>query len=261
MLRMLCRAVPPLPHATAIGNRVLKPVYLRKPRHDVLVDTLGLQMRLNPYEAIDGAYLFHPHLYDRAEVRFLQRHLRPGNVFVDVGAHIGFYALLGARAVGSRGTVVAIEPDPVSYERLRWHVIANGSHQVMTVNLGVSDREEQRELAIQVHGNRGGSSFRTASDVVERVACRPLAAILDDLDVQRVTGMKLDIEGFERRVLDRFFADAPPDLRPEFMIVEGQGRSSGSGDAALLHLLGRNGYRLRSSHVGNALNWVLVRAQ
>lgn len=259
-LRLLCRAIPPLPHATAIVNRALKPLYLRKPRPEVAVDTLGLRMRLNPYEAIDGAYLFYPHLYDRAEVRHLQEHLRPGDVFIDVGAHIGFYALLGARAVGPAGTVVAIEPDPVSYERLAWHVRTNRTGQVRTVNAAVSDRDEERDLAIQARGNRGGSSLGATSDVVERVVCRPLGAILDELGVDRITGMKLDIEGHEATVLGRFFADtgAGSPRRPEFMIVEGQG--AGAADDELLALLAANGYRVKSTHTGNALNWVVVRS-
>ena len=261
-LRLLCRAIPPLPHATAIVNRALEPLYLRKPRSEVRVDTLGVEMRLNPYEAIDGAYLFYPHLYDRAEVRYLQEHLRPGDVFVDVGAHIGCYTLLSARAVGPAGTVIAIEPDPVSYERLAWHVGRNGTRQVRTVDVAVSDRDEDRDLAIQARGNRGGSSLLAISEVVERVACRPLTAILDELGVDRVTGMKLDIEGHEHTVLGRFFADtgAASSRRPEFMIVEAQGPGAGSADDELRELLAANGYRMRSTHVGNALNWVCVRS-
>ena len=136
-----------------------------------MADTLGFQMMLNPYEAIDGAYLVRTST-DRAELRFLRSRLRLGDVFVDVGAHIGFYSLVGAQAVGYAGTVVSIEPDPVSYERLLWHVSANQAHQVRSVNLAVSDRDEQRDLAINVHGNRGGSSFGSTSETVVRSQCR-----------------------------------------------------------------------------------------
>ena len=43
------------------------------------------------------------------------------------------------------------------------------------------------------------------------------------------------------------------------MIVEGQGPAAGSADDELLDLLAANGYRVTSAHLGNALNWVLVR--
>jgi len=55
----------------------------------------------------------------------LQQHLRPGMIFYDVGANIGFFTLLGARLVGKEGRVVAFEADPEIARRLREHVSRN----------------------------------------------------------------------------------------------------------------------------------------
>ena len=55
----------------------------------------------------------------------LQRHLRPGMIFYDVGANIGFFSLLAARIVGKDGRVVAFEADPEVAGRLRDHVLRN----------------------------------------------------------------------------------------------------------------------------------------
>jgi len=56
----------------------------------------------------------------------LQRHLRPGMTFYDVGANIGLFSLLAARLVGKDGRVVAFEADPEIATRLREHVARNG---------------------------------------------------------------------------------------------------------------------------------------
>jgi hypothetical protein len=49
----------------------------------------------------------------------LSRYLKPGDCFYDVGAHIGFYALLAARLIGETGTIIAFEPDIENAETLR----------------------------------------------------------------------------------------------------------------------------------------------
>jgi FkbM family methyltransferase len=55
----------------------------------------------------------------------LQKYLRPGMTFYDIGANIGFFSLLAARLVGASGRVVAFEADPEVALRLREHVTRN----------------------------------------------------------------------------------------------------------------------------------------
>jgi FkbM family methyltransferase len=55
----------------------------------------------------------------------LQQYLRPGMIFYDIGANIGFFSLLAARIVGKDGCVVAFEADPEIAARLREHVTRN----------------------------------------------------------------------------------------------------------------------------------------
>jgi FkbM family methyltransferase len=55
----------------------------------------------------------------------LQQYLRPGMVFYDIGANIGFFSLLASRIVGKDGRVIAFEADPEIAARLRLHVRRN----------------------------------------------------------------------------------------------------------------------------------------
>ncbi len=55
----------------------------------------------------------------------LQQNLRPGMLFYDIGANIGFFSLLAARLVGKQGHVVSFEADPEIAARLREHVARN----------------------------------------------------------------------------------------------------------------------------------------
>lgn len=56
----------------------------------------------------------------------LQKFLRPGMTFFDLGANIGFFSLLAARLIGGGGRVVAFEADPEVAARLRENIQKNG---------------------------------------------------------------------------------------------------------------------------------------
>lgn len=59
----------------------------------------------------------------------LQKHLRPGMTFYDIGANIGLYSMIAARLVGEQGRVVAFEADPEIAARLREHLSRNQFRQ------------------------------------------------------------------------------------------------------------------------------------
>lgn len=67
----------------------------------------------------------------------LREYLRPGTIFFDIGANIGFFSLLAARLVGKEGRVVAFEADPEVAGRLREHVARNEFGWVTVVQQAV----------------------------------------------------------------------------------------------------------------------------
>jgi FkbM family methyltransferase len=181
-------------------------------------------MLLDPAENIDSALLFYPQLYEHHEIRFVREHLLEGNVFLDVGANVGFYSLIASKLVGNSGMVLAIEADPVSYEKLRQNLALNGATNVRAVNIGVSDVAATRPLYLNLNGNRGGNSLLDAASGAKAptiaIDCKPLTDVLALYGIKKVNLAKFDIEGLEYRVLDRFFADADPSLAPGRIIVE-----------------------------------------
>jgi FkbM family methyltransferase len=69
--------------------------------------------------------------------RALTDMLRPGMVFYDLGANIGFFSLLGARLVGVTGKVFSFEPDSEIASRLRRNIDWNGFKNVTVVEVGI----------------------------------------------------------------------------------------------------------------------------
>jgi FkbM family methyltransferase len=87
----------------------------------------GMWLRVNPrtgHDVLEG-------LGEPAVQAALRQQLRPGMIFYDLGANIGFFSLLAARLVGPTGRVVSFEADPEVAERLRENVARNNLSHVV----------------------------------------------------------------------------------------------------------------------------------
>jgi FkbM family methyltransferase len=243
LLRGLTTRLPGVPGAGFLANS-LSEFYNRRPRSVVDCESYGWKLRLDPREAVERGMLFFPQLYERRERRFLEQHLRSGNVFLDVGANVGFYSLLASRLVGPTGRVLAFEADPDTHKCLAHHVAQNGAGNVTCINAGVSDRNETLHLVRNRGGNRGGNSFVTSGSDAVPVACAPIIDFLERHAVAHVDAMKIDIEGMESRVLGHFFAHAPKALWPNFMVLEDNPAFRTAGAPHIDAGLTEKGYRI-----------------
>jgi FkbM family methyltransferase len=170
--------------------------------------------------ATERGALFNPD-YNLEELDFLRAHTPAGGVFVDVGANVGTYAMVLARHVGERGKVIAIEPHPVTHARLAFNRAASALTQVVLVAAAAGPADG--ELMIETDGDNLGAS-RIASGKGSgnaiRVPSLRLRRILGDAGVEHVDALKIDVEGFEDRVLTGFFREAPPSLWPRAVAIE-----------------------------------------
>lgn len=82
--------------------------------------------------------------YEPQETRVCAHVLRPGSVFVDVGANWGYFSLVAAGLVGAAGRVVALEPEPRLFERLSSNVAMNGLRIVRPLQLAAPARAAWR---------------------------------------------------------------------------------------------------------------------
>jgi FkbM family methyltransferase len=128
-------------------------------------------------------------------MKLLAASLRPGGVFVDVGANVGFHTVAAARLVGGAGHVYAVEPQPWALDLLRANVWRHGLANVSVLPYAASDASGTLRLSVEP-GHRSGARIAEAGDLEVD------AARLDDLlpDVV-VDVLKVDVEGAEPLVL------------------------------------------------------------
>lgn len=111
-----------------------------------LVKSYAIARRMGVWSSWLGRDLF-PRLYflykrlmEENQAHLIHRLARPGTLAIDVGANIGYFTLIMARAVGSEGAVLTFEPDEDNLRSLRQEVQRAGALNVRVVPAAVGER-------------------------------------------------------------------------------------------------------------------------
>ena len=218
----------------------------------------GVTMRLDPRDLVSREIL-RTGAWEAASWDAMRMHLAPGSVFVDVGAHIGYYSLKAARVVGPGGHVIAIEPNPPTVRELEDNVRASGATIVNVQPVACSDAESMLDLFAAPEANTGQTSLSKANAsqsgtvaATFHVRARPLDDIVTDAGLTRVDVVKVDVEGAEMLVL-KGAVDVLARYHPVVMVelVDQQLRSMGSSDAQVRSFLNAHGYTARGTFEDN----------
>ena len=144
--------------------------------------------------------------FENTEREFVQRFLRSGDIFFDVGANTGLYTVLGAISVRKRGRVHAFEPDPKGCDLLRKNIELNNLRNVILNPVAVSNQDGTVKFAScldsafssmrenKYHQRRGSLEW------IE-VECITLDAYVEQQHLDGVDIVKIDVEGAELHVL------------------------------------------------------------
>ena len=161
----------------------------------MIIDYLGGQIDLNRADDNMSALMAET-LWEHRKVAYLQEHLKPGMIFVDAGAHIGYFTLIAAKLVGEKGKVFAYEPDPQNWRRLRDNVTHNGYTWVNYPRVGLSEHAEN--LRLYQHPNSAFSSVERVSETSQVI---PVTRLDLALQYTAIDIVKIDVEAHEAAVL------------------------------------------------------------
>jgi FkbM family methyltransferase len=138
-------------------------------------------------------------------VETFKQEVKEGDVVVDIGANIGYYALLEARLVGNNGKIYAIEPVRQNVELLRKNIEINGYSNIMSYELAIGDVNGVNSMYITKQRNK--HTFR------EVVGTRKEKYVTGKIDVEVVTlddflqnklypnVIRMDVEGYEYQII------------------------------------------------------------
>lgn len=219
----------PLKYLKAILFRKLIYRRSKRPRQVVGRTFFGADMRLLLPSGTD-IYLTGGKSHDSELrlARFLITHLKPGDSFVDVGAHYGYFSLLAAVIVGRSGSVHAFEASPTTFEVLRHNTCP--FEQIAILHKAVSDTNAQVSFyefpnLYSEYNTTSVEQFRNAGWYAKS---GPKQVIVDSVALddflheaqERPSVIKIDVEGGEYRVicgLQKYLSEHSPMVVMEYL--------------------------------------------
>ena len=159
-------------------------------------------MLLNPTEHIQQQLFWYGY-YEKEVGDLLKKILRQKDVFIDIGANIGYFSLLSA-TISPSAKVISFEPVKDLFQKIKENVSINDCKNIVAINAAVGETNEQRELFLSTPDNLGMSSFQQPENYAGRKENVEVIAIDDWFKTSGLTKVdliKLDIEGSELAAL------------------------------------------------------------
>lgn len=197
-LEQLCRDAA---KAVYLGDGRLLTVVLGGLKMMVDAKDLGI----TPHLAIDGFW--------ESWVTVAMMHLaRPGMRIINIGANMGYFSLLFAKAVGNDGSVIAIEPNGNLCDLIRQSKTMNGLHCLGVMEAAISDRTGTTSLVVPVGHCMNAQIEEVNVQTDDRDVRMVRVCTLDDLMAPHVAPVSkwsgdidivfVDAEGAEERIWD-----------------------------------------------------------
>ncbi len=166
-------------------------------------------------------------LFGRREIdhyKMLQEILEPGMKILDIGANIGYYAVMESIAIGLAGRGTAIEPMLPNIQMLKRNVELNSANNIEVVHGAVSATTGTGQMFMSSHSNlhtfhRDGSAF----DYLEPTPVDVPTMTLRDAGEkagERVDLMRMDVEGHEVEILGQLVDLVREDVMTPKVIFE-----------------------------------------
>lgn len=196
--------------------------------------------------------------FEYLELTMMSRLVRPGDYFVDVGAHCGLYSKLAAHRMKGAGTIVAVEPNPALHPFIRKnlgivHVPADGAVKVGESNLIRGAVATGSDTAMLQVGDSGWTAYSTLNAAKNPhlgqsipVATYTLESLIVDGQADRQVIVKLDTEGLEYEILEHAAAllERRTDIHLMIEFDENNLAASNRSTSALVELVEGMGYTL-----------------
>jgi FkbM family methyltransferase len=137
--------------------------------------------------------------------------LQPGDTFIDIGGHVGFFSMLAAGLVGPTGRVYVFEPERANYAHLLTHIALNNVHHVFPFRWAVGHSTSVVDFFTNVDNDGGHALWDPGRHPFNQKSRQQVSkesvflVSLDDIFGSAQPGfaklIKIDTEGNEASVL------------------------------------------------------------
>lgn len=143
--------------------------------------------------------------FEKNEISFMEKNLKSGDIFVDIGANVGLFSLIASPIVGNEGQVIAFEPSPTTFKRLNENISLNNFKNIDARNLGLSDKKDKLKISISTDGHDAWNTFAPGDaqhfSQTTEVDVDTLDNQLSSIELSKIKIIKIDVEGWEKFVI------------------------------------------------------------
>jgi FkbM family methyltransferase len=170
-------------------------------RPHTVVDIGEFRIHVAPDDPDLGGGIAKSRAYESHVAAAMRPYLRPGGVFIDIGASIGYFSLLAASRVGPTGRVLSFEPNPYSQKLLLLSRRLNGFENIELHPFALAER--RGFLGYTSEGSNGQVGPLGADPAAVLAGQLVYATTLDEAlpSLARADALKIDVEGAEHLAL------------------------------------------------------------
>lgn len=170
----------------------------------------GVCLSLNPVDYVQ-LELLRNGVFEPKTIELLKKLLPSSGTFLDVGGHIGCFALEAANAMES-GQVIVVEPNPKTFTYLLKNIELNKFRNIIPILAAASNRNSILKMKLPPVNNWGMSRESLSSDdeFTYYVVSHKLSDLLCGMNINHVDVMKIDVEGHEIEALEGLFNYCQP---------------------------------------------------
>lgn len=192
-------------------------------------EILGSKMCLIPSDIGLSKQLIEHGIREEASVKFIKEIIKPDWTVIDIGANLGYYALLESRLCKE---VYAIEPIEKSILALRRSIKLNRYKNIKAYRLAIGSKDGEFEINLSKRSNWATivdrnktsknyqekfNSFKAGKEIIKTLT---LDSFVKQYKIKKINLIRMDVEGFEVEILKNI--DKTLELMPKgsFLSVE-----------------------------------------
>jgi FkbM family methyltransferase len=150
-------------------------------------------------------------LYESETSNFIASILRPGDTFIDIGAHVGYFSMFASAFVGPTGKVFSFEPEPGNFAHLLEHIELNQANNVRPLHMAVGASPGTADFFVNADNDGGHALWEVGrhpfnersreAPQSRKVFVTSFEHMFGDHDLSSLKAIKIDAEGAEFAIL------------------------------------------------------------
>ena len=168
----------------------------------------GYEMILKPNDPGISTELSIFRSHEPLNTKILSSLIKKGMTCVDVGGNIGYYVLLERKLIGSKGAIIAIEPEPQNFLYLNKNIQLHNHQNISTLNFACGEIDEIADFFVNQKSNgcqvirKDAPPPNPKKGTISQVKVKKLDPVIAQFNLDSVDFVRMDTEGYELHILN-----------------------------------------------------------